>query len=1096
MNKKFSTLVAGTVLLMGAVSVSAQQQGKTYSELYSNLAKSVAVDKITADGTGLYQLSNKNILAAGESDSVLYIDAETQRLKMVTAPISPDSLANTLWCVKITANAEQGQTYKYEFTNRGTGLILDVSMDGVKGTPTNTLGTDTAVVGGDVAGWAFAPTYATSLSKENFIYSYFSKDSVVGLAMGVTGANNAGIFLVKEGADRAMRQAADSKLTKFTLKKASEIVLNATQINTMFGQLTKIEGVNLVFSPDVKGVSQKNPFADKDNKFIAEQVDAKSGSGDSLKYVYIYKADSSYLKVDTALMNATGTKFLKYDWSKLDKASRKAYDTPQDSLKNSALKAQYQFLFTYKPSVDSLNIYVHRATFQTKNDVKQTWTAAADTIGVANAHVSIQDLVKGEDIRILTVDSLAQNTQIKMNYGGCAPVASDKKSKDNGLYVIYNAKGQVLASPIHKNGTAYEWVTLDAQDPEHMPAYQWIVQKTQSGVSLKETSPLKLTNREFEDVVNSVQLREKDGKIVADAFAVNGFNITAGTAVRFEQIKDSTILKDSYLGYKKFDKDSLTIARYKFNYLHKFEKNSWIKRGEDKDSVLYAIKDDYTAFTITEGNVDKTYGATAPNVDGLKGIAQLKRTQYLVSLKADTVGVGAEDRIVLGKVQKDSVYFKENNHFDGNHYYAMLEADAATNSISTTKISVSDAGVSAYLQSQPLEEATTSAFAVSVDDIPLYRRFDTSLENAVEGKEDSTKVLKFKEYYRGEYLMDENNAKFQNEGVNYLGIERADKATGLSFYVDTAILKSTKAGYIKPQYFIYLNPEIQPAVDPIPCPLDHNHGVGADGKPLTADQCSHATPGKPGYMRAQYLVSFADSVSRPAAKADKLYKFGEYTRVGFVDGLRMGDSLYILTNGFEKLALADLDTAKIKAAYKTANIEFNIIDLKAERTDAHHNYTWSFRFVDPEKAANLVEEDRRFLVESAKKTGDNDIAPEYGAWLKSQNGCLVLSDKATSEFNNTKTGGDNALIFNIENGSEDDMATDNEAIATSEVTVIAQNGAVRIANAEGKKVVITNILGQTIANTVITSSDAVIAAPAGVVVVAVEGEEAVKAIVK
>ena len=40
------------------------------------------------------------------------------------------------------------------------------------------------------------------------------------------------------------------------------------------------------------------------------------------------------------------------------------------------------------------------------------------------------------------------------------------------------------------------------------------------------------------------------------------------------------------------------------------------------------------------------------------------------------------------------------------------------------------------------------------------------------------------------------------------------------------------------------------------------------------------------------------------------------------------------------------------------------------------------------------------------------------------------------------------------------------------------------------------MLGQVVANTVITSSDVVIAAPAGVVVVAIEGEEAVKAVVK
>ena len=48
----------------------------------------------------------------------------------------------------------------------------------------------------------------------------------------------------------------------------------------------------------------------------------------------------------------------------------------------------------------------------------------------------------------------------------------------------------------------------------------------------------------------------------------------------------------------------------------------------------------------------------------------------------------------------------------------------------------------------------------------------------------------------------------------------------------------------------------------------------------------------------------------------------------------------------------------------------------------------------------------------------------------------------------------------------------------------------------GKKVVIANILGQIIANTVLTSDNATIAAPAGVVVVAVEGEAAVKAVVK
>ena len=76
------------------------------------------------------------------------------------------------------------------------------------------------------------------------------------------------------------------------------------------------------------------------------------------------------------------------------------------------------------------------------------------------------------------------------------------------------------------------------------------------------------------------------------------------------------------------------------------------------------------------------------------------------------------------------------------------------------------------------------------------------------------------------------------------------------------------------------------------------------------------------------------------------------------------------------------------------------------------------------------------------------------------------------------------------------MATDNESISASEVSVVATNGAVIIKGAEGKTVAISNVLGQTIANTVITSSEATISVPAGIVFVAVEGESAVKAIIK
>ena len=87
-----------------------------------------------------------------------------------------------------------------------------------------------------------------------------------------------------------------------------------------------------------------------------------------------------------------------------------------------------------------------------------------------------------------------------------------------------------------------------------------------------------------------------------------------------------------------------------------------------------------------------------------------------------------------------------------------------------------------------------------------------------------------------------------------------------------------------------------------------------------------------------------------------------------------------------------------------------------------------------------------------------------------------------------------ALKFNIVEG----VPTSNESIADAAegVKVIAGNGTVEIQGAAGKNVVITNVLGKVVASTVLTSDNATIAAPAGIIVVAVDGEEAVKAVVK
>ena len=191
-----------------------------------------------------------------------------------------------------------------------------------------------------------------------------------------------------------------------------------------------------------------------------------------------------------------------------------------------------------------------------------------------------------------------------------------------------------------------------------------------------------------------------------------------------------------------------------------------------------------------------------------------------------------------------------------------------------------------------------------------------------------------------------------------------------------------------------------------------------------------------------YMVSYTDSLK---SKSDVKYDQDGLTRIGFVHANRIEaekscDTLAIGTN--------KIDMAEVKGI---------------------SNATWAFPIDEDNEGYYRIE-----VAPAANKADKN-----YVSYL---NGVLVLGNK------------EQAQLFAI--NDTDLTPTDNEVIATSEVAVIAGEGQVTIVGAQGKKVVITNLLGQTIANTVITSDNATIAAPQGVVVVAIEGEEAVKAIVK
>ena len=440
--------------------------------------------------------------------------------------------------------------------------------------------------------------------------------------------------------------------------------------------------------------------------------------------------------------------------------------------------------------------------------------------------------------------------------------------------------------------------------------------------------------------------------------------------------------------------------------------------------------------------------------------------------------------------------------------YASVKVSVDDNTLDLTRGSLDDKFYSN-------QEIRTSAFAVAMDDSPLYRRFNNAAlgENVNDGPDSLT----FVESVRNEYLMDEWNPNLTTETVDYAGIWNKDKAEGkLAFRIDTAWL-NRGLGNIKPQYLISVARDDQEGVETVPCTEAGPH-VDANGN-ITTDpsKCVHAQHGRAGFAYGKYLVNFSDSAQAFIDREAKVnpYMFttnssanSSYTRVGFVKAIHAGDSLFVLTNGFENVEPAKLDTATIIANYKKAKLENFIVDLVG---DKHKNVTWSFRYINPDKAGAVTEEgaENAFLFESnvygekdqnyRTVNGDADraIAPTYAAaWLKMHNGCLVLTD-INSQFSSAKTNGDGALIFNVAQKDEEDMVTSNDNINNVEgVSVVAGNGTVTIQGAAGKSVVISNILGKVVAETVLTSDNATITVPAGIVAVAIDGEEAVKVVVK
>ena len=447
--------------------------------------------------------------------------------------------------------------------------------------------------------------------------------------------------------------------------------------------------------------------------------------------------------------------------------------------------------------------------------------------------------------------------------------------------------------------------------------------------------------------------------------------------------------------------------------------------------------------------------------------------------------------------------------FDWSHEYW---PSVSSGGFGVVTLGVQDWTLYAVAQEATGGSTALSAFAMSTVTEPLYRRFDnlhpvsgdvTGLDGETPAGEprDYPRTLKiFRTNHPTNYLYeDAHSTNAYGKGINFLNFESINDHTqkllnpgynkdgtrgyhyddpyhNFGIYLDTAYV-NRGTGHIKPQYLLVVGPEINDFINCYLC-----------GDPIEVQP----------WVYGRYLINATDSARRHDTNGKGLHTAGirdenyiwdsRWERLAFVPAIHTGDTLYILRElDYETLFIQTDDFGTKYLNLKALDAEFvkNRSNDKILLNDnTHKDVVFSMRYYQRGDYENFLLES-----ESTNRGLDPIIAPMEGGWVKEQDLELVIS---WGSYRNAIL---EAEKFNTEYANmTPEEAVGNEQI--SAVKVIAGQGTVTILNAAGKQVVISNVLGQTVANAVLTSDNATIDAPTGVLVIAVEGESAVKAVVK
>lgn len=652
----------------------------------------------------------------------------------------------------------------------------------------------------------------------------------------------------------------------------------------------------------------------------------------------------------------------------------------------------------------------------------------------------------------------------------------------NGVNVVADMSGHVVYDEKEAS-----------QNFAHMPATQWVVEYT--GCEEDPVARVKVVNREYSNVAFEGQLYKADDNV----FIINhNYDNTLGhhnsKFACSDTLKFTKVDPVNTLGYLN-PGDKVIENTFKLKQFFDYGTDPYylnaVKQGKDTllraqaegsnfELVPVKVNGDAAAHELT--NIPYGYTSEAA------GATQLYKSVYMLKVKdADMIN---NDRVFVG-INKNGKYcvadtldrnanytlayftLKENNHWTADneegHYYALVRTECPSaypvdkddvytddvNKFAGWKYVFDDALDKLAIEQGQLDakvenlcQDRTESFILEADTMPYYRRVVGLKTEKFYSTNNENRTL-------GESVID---------GVTYMNIFSAveEPERNNEFFIDTAHVNVSSM----PTYLLALDVEAKKTAE---CNHEDHPAIGDHYQVID-------------YLQGRYMVDASVDSVIPAYLKNSVKPFENvYTRYAFVNAIHYQDTLYIMD-------AADATIKYDRDLYDGKNVAKKVV-LKEK---AYDGASIAFRLKDQS-------DDENFYIETKGK--QYGYAANGNTWVKEQNHNIVSTGRGYSE-----TGDHNgnwhqnvyediyqALLLNTTAQSD---ATANEDVEVSSVTVIAGNGQITVAGAAGKKVVITNILGQTVANTVVTSDNATIAAPAGVVVVAIEGEDAVKAIVK